>query len=101
MNVKNVTQDLNFVQKKSTIDPFTITAVLHSSLTYLSGKMTILQKNHDFINTFNSCMTLFYGKVYYYHSQMSHVKQDHSYHERVYYGLVMKITIYIKFWCQI
>ena len=73
MNVKNVTQDLNFVQKKSTIDPFTITAVLHSSLSYLSGKMTILQKNHDFINTFNSCMTLFYGKVYYYHSQMSHV----------------------------
>ena len=72
MNVKNMT-GFQFCATKSTTDPFTITAVLHSSLTYLSEKMIILQKNHDFINTFNSFTTLFYGKGYYYYSQMSHV----------------------------
>ena len=53
------------------IDPFTITAVLHSSGTFVSGKMMILQKNRDVVNTFNCSTTSFYKKGYYYHSQMS------------------------------
>ena len=48
-----------------------ITAVLHSSGTFVSGKMMILQKNCDVINTFNCSMTSFYGKGNYYRSQMS------------------------------
>jgi len=35
------------------IDPFTITVFLHSSGTFVNGKMTILQKNRDVINVFN------------------------------------------------
>jgi hypothetical protein len=46
------------------------TAVLHSSGTAVSRKMTISQKNHDIINAFNSSPTSFYWKGYYYHSQM-------------------------------
>jgi len=52
------------------IDPFTITVVLHSSETFVSGNMTISQ-NRDVINSFNCSTTSFYGKGYYYHSQMS------------------------------
>ena len=53
------------------IDPFTITAVLHSSGTFVSEKMMISRKNRDVINAFNRSTTLFYGKGYYYRSQMS------------------------------
>jgi len=53
------------------IYPFTITAVLHSSGTFVSGKVTILRKNHDVINAFNCSTTLFYRQGYYYHLQMS------------------------------
>jgi len=56
-----------YINKISTIDPFTITAVLHSSGTFVSGKMTISQTNHDAINAFNCSMTSFYRKGYYYH----------------------------------
>ena len=53
------------------IDPFTITAILHSSGTFVSGKMTISLKNCDVINAFNCTTTSFYREGYYYHSQMS------------------------------
>jgi hypothetical protein len=47
------------------------TAVLHSSRTFVSGKMTISQRNRDVINAFNFSAMSFYGKGYYYHSQIS------------------------------
>jgi hypothetical protein len=53
------------------IDPFTITAVLHSSGTFVSGKMTISGGNRDVISTFYCSTTSFYGKGYYYYSQIS------------------------------
>ena len=53
------------------IYPFTISAVLHSSGTFVSGKMTISGGNRDVISTFYCSTTSFYGKGYYYHSQMS------------------------------
>ena len=42
------------------IDPFTITVVLHSSRTFVSGNMMISWKNRDIINAFNCSMTSFY-----------------------------------------
>jgi hypothetical protein len=56
---------------QTTIDPFMIIAVLHSSGTFVSGKMMILRENRDVINPFNCSTTSFYGEGYYYHSQMS------------------------------
>ena len=41
-----------------------ITAVLHSSGTFMSGKMMISQKNCDVINAFNCTTMSFYGKEY-------------------------------------
>jgi hypothetical protein len=61
----------NKYSSSRSIDPFMITAVLHSSGTFMSGKIMILQKNRDVINIFNCSTTSFYGKGYYYHSQMS------------------------------
>ena len=54
-----------YINKISTIDPFTITAALHSSGTFVSGKMMISRTNHDTINAYNCSMTSFYGKGYY------------------------------------
>jgi hypothetical protein len=49
-----------------------MSTVLHSSGTFVSGKMTISRKNRDVIDAFlNCCTTSFYWKGYYYHSQMS------------------------------
>ena len=47
------------------IDPFMITADLHSSGTFMSGKMMISWENRDFINAFNCSMTSFFKKGYY------------------------------------
>ena len=50
------------------IDPFTITAVLHSSGIFLSGKLTISRGNRDdVIHGFNCSTTSLYGKWYYSH----------------------------------
>jgi hypothetical protein len=51
------------------IDPFTITVVLHSSETFVSGNMMI-SLNRDVINSFNCSTMSFYGKGYYYHPQI-------------------------------
>jgi hypothetical protein len=56
---------------KERIDPFMITVVLHSSGTFVIGKMTISRKNGDVTDAFHCSTTSFYGKGYYYHSQMS------------------------------
>ena len=53
-----------------TIDPFTITTVLQSSGTFVSGKMMISWKNRDIISNLIVLRSHFYGKGYYYHSQM-------------------------------
>lgn len=54
--------------EKNRIDPFKITAVLHSFGTFVKEKkMTILWKNCDAINTFNGSTTPFHPKEYYYH----------------------------------
>jgi predicted oxidoreductase len=42
--------------------------------TFVSGKITISQKNLDVINAFNCSTTSFHGKGYYDHSQMSRIK---------------------------
>jgi hypothetical protein len=66
INIKKI----NFLQLGETIDPFKITAVLHSSGTFVRGKMPISWKNRDFLSTLNCSMASFYGKGYYYLSQM-------------------------------
>ena len=58
-------------KKTKKIDPFTITVVLHSSGTFVSGKVTISWKNRDVINALNFSTMSFYSKGYYYHTQMS------------------------------
>jgi hypothetical protein len=54
---------------KERIDPFMITVVLHSSGTFVIGKMTISRKNGDVTDAFHCSTTSFYGKGYYYHSR--------------------------------
>jgi hypothetical protein len=56
--------------RNATIDPFTITVVLHSSGTFVSSKMTSSWKNCDVLSTFNCSTTSIYRKGYYYHSLM-------------------------------
>ena len=49
----------NISRRCKTIDSFTITVVLHSSGTFVSGKMMISQENRDVINTFKCSTTSF------------------------------------------
>ena len=72
LHVLNLPKNNKYSSSRS-IDPFMITAVLHSSGTFMSGKIMILRKNRDVINIFNCSTTSFYGKGYYYHSQMSRI----------------------------
>lgn len=80
---------------QTTIDPFMIAAVLHSSGTFLSGKIMIFQRNHDVINSFNSSTMSFYGKGYYTTHKCPGWMQDFSYCKRV---LVQNI-VYLKIIC--
>lgn len=76
---------MTYSPKYIVIDPFTITPVLHSYRHLWVKKWRFCRENCDVIIAFNCSKTSFYGKGYYYCSQMTRINAGPKLLWRVYW----------------